>query len=118
VSNFDELEFGVWAEERVVKTDKGNEFPCQIVLRATGVTLNSDLYSSTLPVDDQGRLKVDNHFRVEGHENVYAIGDICGTTDPNLAYVAREQANLLYANLAASVAGTETKAWEQGECEL
>ncbi|ELU17543.1 hypothetical protein CAPTEDRAFT_216085, partial [Capitella teleta] len=100
VSNLDELTFGLCGEY-VVKTEQGNEFPAQLVFRTTAV-------------DDKGRLKVDDHLRVEGQEDIYAIGDICGTEDPNLAYVAREQANLVYANLAAATASDQTtKPWAQ-----
>lgn len=71
-------------------------------------------FNYSTAVDDKGRLKVDDHLRVEGQEDIYAIGDICGTEDPNLAYVAREQANLVYANLAAATASDQTtKPWAQ-----
>lgn len=66
-------------------------------------------------VDDRGRLKVDDRLRVEGHENIYALGDIAGTDDPNLAYVAKEQAKFLYTNMTGSAAGNEPTAWEQSK---
>lgn len=30
-------------------------------------------------VDDEGRLRVDRNMRVEGHSNIYALGDVCNT---------------------------------------
>ena len=66
-------------------------------------------------MDDRGRLKVDEFLCVEGHENVYAIGDICATVDARLAYVAQEQAKLLAQNLAKKANDKPMKAWVESE---
>ena len=52
---------------------------------------------------------------MEGHDNVYAIGDICDTPDPRLAYVAGEQAKLLAQNLAKNANSKAMKAWIPSE---
>jgi NADH:ubiquinone reductase (H+-translocating) len=48
-----------------------------------GVTANPALQSLGLPLDERGRVPVDEHFRVEGLPDVYALGD--GARVPNLA---------------------------------
>ncbi len=55
------------------------------------------------------RLKTDRYNRVEGYENIYAIGDIAFTTEekypnghPQVAQVAIQQAKLLSKNLEAA----------------
>jgi NADH dehydrogenase len=35
-----------------------------------------------LPVDDRGRIVVDDHLRVKGHADVYAVGDAAAVPDP------------------------------------
>ena len=48
-----------------------------------GVRAHPSLSELGLPLDDRGRLIVDPMFRVEGHDNVYALGD--GARVPNEA---------------------------------
>jgi NADH dehydrogenase len=48
-----------------------------------GVRAHPSLAGLGLPLDDRGRLVVDSMFRVEGHDNVYALGD--GARVPNEA---------------------------------
>jgi len=48
-----------------------------------GVRAHPSLAQLGLPLDDRGRLVVDSMFRVEGHDNVYALGD--GARVPNEA---------------------------------
>ncbi len=42
----------------------------------------------------EGRIRVDEHLRVQGFENVYAIGDITDTAEEKLAYLAGEHAKV------------------------
>lgn len=44
-------------------------------------------------------------FNVEGHEHVYAIGDIVALTDPKMASYAMVHAEIVAANIKAQLAG-------------
>lgn len=48
-----------------------------------GVTANPALHTLGFPLDERGRVRVDELFRVEGLQDVYALGD--GARVPNLA---------------------------------
>ncbi len=48
-----------------------------------GVTANPQLRHFGLPLDERGRVRVDETLRVEGHEHVWALGD--GARVPNRA---------------------------------
>jgi NADH dehydrogenase len=48
-----------------------------------GVAANPALQALGFPLDERGRVRVDELFRVEGLQDVYALGD--GTRVPNLA---------------------------------
>jgi len=96
-----------------VSTDKGTELEVDLILRCTGLRVNSSAYKTTLGgcVDDAGRLQVDKYLRVEGHDNIYAIGD-CNSMAPQLAYAAGEQAELLVKNLVAKQTNKKLTEWE------
>lgn len=112
VANLDELEFGK-AGDYTITTEKGSSVQTNLIIKCTGLAVNSEGYATSLgaAVDERGRLKVGEYLQVEGLEDVYALGDICGTTDPRLAYVAGEQAKLLAQNLAKKANNKAMKPW-------
>ena len=57
--------------------------PAKTLVWTAGVRAHPSLSELGLPLDDRGRLIVDAMFRVEGHDNVYALGD--GARVPNEA---------------------------------
>ncbi|HQQ95191.1 MAG TPA: NAD(P)/FAD-dependent oxidoreductase [Bacteroidia bacterium] len=66
-----------------------------------------------------GRVRVDRFNRVQGIDDVFALGDLaCMQTElypkghPQVATVANEQADLLYANLVRGKSGKSWKAYE------
>jgi len=67
-------------------------------------------------VDDAGRLQVDKYLRVEGHDNIYAIGD-CNSMAPQLAYAAGEQGQLLVKNLLARENKQDLVEWDSQQYE-
>ena len=74
---------------------------------AAGVQANPLARQLGLPVDDRGRVRVDDHLRVEGLANVWALGDCAavpneatpGEYDPATCQHALRQARRLAANL-------------------
>ncbi|KAL5589261.1 hypothetical protein FOVSG1_011128 [Fusarium oxysporum f. sp. vasinfectum] len=70
-------------------TKSSKDGPQTVITLSTGQKLNADVYlpltgvcpnTSFLPeqwLDGDGNVKVNPHLRVEGTENVYAIGDVC-----------------------------------------
>ncbi len=73
-----------------------------------GVKANPALSQFGLPLDERGRVKVDETLRVEGHEHVWALGDGAavpnaatpGAVDPPTSQHALRQARRLAKNLA------------------
>jgi NADH dehydrogenase len=55
----------------------GEELPCATVLWAGGIRAPSLLAESGLATGPGGRLRVDRHLRVEGHDEHWAVGDCC-----------------------------------------
>jgi NADH dehydrogenase len=100
--------------ERGVRLKGGGEVPAATVVCTIGTTANPLLAAAGLPMD-RGRLKAGPDFRVEGHENVWALGDCAavpnaydGQASPPTAQFAVRQAKALARNLAAVLAGRPT----------
>ena len=65
-------------------------------------------------MEPNGALKVNEFLQVEGHEDIYAIGDCCNTKEGKLAFVAQLQAHLLLENLALNWSKQAMKPWRPG----
>src|SRR5262249_14370675 len=61
----------------------GETIPTSTLVWTAGVRAHPELAKLGLPLDDRGRVKVDELMRVEGHGNIWALGD--GARVPNLA---------------------------------
>jgi NADH dehydrogenase len=61
----------------------GTRIPTATLVWTAGVRANPLLAQLGLPLDERHRIKVDKTLRVEGHEDVWALGDCAGV--PNLA---------------------------------
>lgn len=80
------------------------------VVWAAGVRGESIAQSLGAPVDRQGRVSVTAELHIEGHSNIYAIGDIArfeqkGTALPGVAPVAMQQGQYVGRRIARQVAG-------------
>ena len=49
-------------------------------------------------LDEGGRIKVNSHFQVEGHENVFALGDCCNM-EAKMAYYAAKHGSVVAQNI-------------------
>jgi NADH dehydrogenase len=84
-----------------VRLSDGSRIDARTVVWAAGVKAAPAL---GLPVDDKGRVKVDDCLRVEGRHGMYALGDIAAVTSdghpvPPTAQAAVQEADCVAANL-------------------
>ncbi|MGH3720772.1 MAG: FAD-dependent oxidoreductase [Pseudonocardiaceae bacterium] len=90
-----------------VSTTAGVEIDADIWFRCYGVVpqsdyLAGDLLSARRP---DGFIDVDDRFRVAGHDNVFAIGDVTGIAEPKRASAAQRHAQVVADNIAAMAQG-------------
>lgn len=85
------------------------------VICAIGTGIDPLVSESGLPLE-HNRIRVRPDMRVEGHDDVWALGDCAavinawdGSTAPTLAQFATRQAKQLARNIAAAVAGRPTR---------
>ncbi|MCB5160450.1 NAD(P)/FAD-dependent oxidoreductase [Marinomonas algarum] len=85
-----------------------------LVYTCAGVTPNTDIMSQHFghTLDDQSRLKVDGHFRVEGTQHLFALGDCANVPEGKLGYLADQQANALAKTLIALSDSKSPKAYK------
>ena len=70
-------------EAHAAHLSNGERFLTHTVVWTAGVKANPLLAQLGLPLDERGRVPVDELLRVEGHEHVWALGDCAAV--PNLA---------------------------------
>lgn len=90
-----------------VKTVSGRVLAADIWFRCFGVTPTSDYLTGPLASarTPEGFIEVDEHLRVPGHENVYAVGDV-STADAKMAGFAGLQAAVVASNITAIISGS------------
>ena len=94
-------------EQHAAQLSTGERFLTHTVVWTAGVKANPMLASFGLPLDERGRVKVDDLLRVEGLEHVWALGDCAavpnlatpGDVDPPTSQHALRQARRLAKNL-------------------
>jgi NADH dehydrogenase len=88
----------------------GEFIPARVVIWATGVTAPKSVSSWGLPQGRGGRIVVDADMRVQGFENIFAVGDIALTPDPlpQLAQPALQGGRQAGKNIAALLKGEPT----------
>jgi NADH dehydrogenase len=69
--------------ERSVRLSTGEEIPTRTVVWTTGVAPHPSLRELSVPLDDHGRVPVDDTLRVEGLESVWAVGDCAAVPEPD-----------------------------------
>ncbi|XP_070537857.1 ferroptosis suppressor protein 1-like [Ptychodera flava] len=117
VSNLKSLPLGYTTNTlTTVRTDKGQEIEANLVLPCTGLKTNTTAYGTSLgdKMDTNGRLKVNEFLQVNGHKNIYAIGDCADVKETKLAYNAGVHADAVTKNLENEAAGKELKPYKPG----
>ncbi len=99
-------------EDRIVRLSGGRTFAADTLVWTAGVRPSSLARNAGLPVDDAGRVRVDEHLRVEGAEDVWAAGDAAAVPDrttggimPPTAQHGMRQGRRLAKNLTAWIEG-------------
>lgn len=98
-------------ENNIIRFNDGEEMYSEMVIWTAGITGESFVFKSKEPAMGPGnRFVVDEFNRVEGVDDIFALGDICIHTDneyprgcPQLAQVAIQQAKTLAYNLKKGV---------------
>ncbi len=88
----------------------GARIPARTLVWTAGVRANPLLAELGLPLDERGRVVVDETLRIEGSENAWALGDCAavpncrtaGSTDPPTCQHALRQARRLAKNLTGT----------------
>ena len=94
-------------DENEAQLSGGERVPTNTLVWTAGVRPSPAISSLGLPVDDRGRISVDRFLRVEGRDNVWALGDCAGVPneatpgvlDPPTSQHALRQARTLARNL-------------------
>jgi NADH:quinone reductase (non-electrogenic) len=104
------------AEDGVVRLSNGREFETETLVWTAGVRAHPALVGFGLPLDDRGRVRVDEYLRVVGVEGVWSAGDCAAVPDlatgglsPPTAQHALRQARRLGKNVVAVLRGEQPK---------
>jgi NADH dehydrogenase len=65
------------------RLSSGETLPTETVVWTAGVAPQPILKQLSLPLDERGRVPVDEYLRVEGSDSVWAIGDCAAVPDPS-----------------------------------
>ena len=92
-----------------VQLDGGEDIPCQVVLWITGAVSQPIFQESGLPTDGRGFVQVRSTLQVEGHDQLFAVGD-CSTLleypqTPKAGVYAVRQGPLITYNIRARLRG-------------
>ena len=94
-------------DEREAVLSNDTRIPTRTLVWTTGVKAHPLLAEWGLPLDERGRVRVDEHLRIEGRPRMWALGDCAavpnaatpGHTDPPTCQHALRQARRLAGNL-------------------
>ena len=64
------------------RLSSGETLPTRTVVWTAGVAPHPSLRELNVPLDERGRVPVDEHLRVQGMDSVWAIGDCAAAPDP------------------------------------
>lgn len=99
-------DFVVEVGEGYVKLKSGDVIPTGLVLWSTGLAPRPFIESLDLPKSKSMQLLVDGHLRVQGYDNIYAIGDCSYIEDnplPCTAQVAEREGRFVADFLAKQI---------------
>jgi NADH:ubiquinone reductase (H+-translocating) len=116
-----DIRLGTTLEE--VRADRariatGETLPTRTVVWTAGVAPHPSLRQLSLPLDERGRVPVDDHLRVKGSDAVWAIGDCAAAPDPRgglcppTAQHAVRQGPVAARNIAAELGVGESRPFE------
>ena len=103
--------------DRVILSD-GQEIPTENAIWTAGARASEKLDDLPLPADERKGLKTDAFMRVEGHENVWGVGDCAatieedGTPVPPNAQAAVQEGKVVARNILARIDGGEMRTFD------
>jgi NADH:ubiquinone reductase (H+-translocating) len=95
----------------------GETVPTRTMVWTAGVSPHPSLARLSVPLDDRGRVEVDDRLAVRGMQGVWAIGDCAAVPDPKrgisppAAQYAIRQAKVVADNLGAELGIGEARRW-------
>jgi selenide, water dikinase len=102
-----------------VHLDGGDHVRSHFTVGVAGAMAHPWVAQSPLPVTDDGFVRVDSHLRVEGHRDLFAVGDCAHMTHaprPKAGVYAVRSGPVLLDNLRAVLSGGKTRAYRpQGD---
>lgn len=101
--------YGVEPNGGVAKTDNGTQINYDLIFWAVGSKPNTDYFPPDMLSSDN-RVPVDEHFRVKGMENVFAIGDITALDEVKKAIYVIGHLKTVKKNIRAVLAGKTPRA--------
>ena len=77
-----------------VNTDKGTKIETELYFLCDGGHVNNSSVISHFHdvLDQQGHVRVNEYFQIDGYENIFAIGDLCDVKEPKMAYYSLNHA--------------------------
>ncbi|MEE6488507.1 hypothetical protein FKM82_015246 [Ascaphus truei] len=121
VTNLNELTMNVAQDNIEVLLDKNAEVvTANLILSCTGIKVNSSSYSNVFGdnLAADGALIVNDFLQVEGHPNVYAIGDCANVQEPKMAYHASLHAKVAVTNILNSLMEKPLKTYKPGSLSM
>ncbi|OCT71931.1 ferroptosis suppressor protein 1 [Xenopus laevis] len=121
VTNLNQVTPNVAQENIELQLEKNSEVvTCDLVLCCTGFNISSSSYSSAFgdKMAEDGSLKVNEYLQVEGHANVYAVGDCAFINEPKMAYNAGIHARVAATNVRNSLIGKSLKTYIPGAVSM
>jgi NADH:ubiquinone reductase (H+-translocating) len=98
--------------DRSATLSTGEVLPTRTVMWAAGIDVNPLLHDVDLPKDAHGALRVGRNLQVEGHDNIFALGDCAAvpTATPGAFYAptaqnAEREGPVAAANILALLSG-------------
>jgi NADH dehydrogenase len=80
-----DIRLGTTLEEAAAdsaRLSSGETLPTRTIVWTAGVAPHPSLRQLSVPLDERGRVPVDEHLRVQGMDGVWAIGDCAAAPDP------------------------------------
>lgn len=100
--------------ENCVKLKGGQDIPSENVIWTAGNRPNVGLEGTELPIDRRNGIQVDEYLRVEGYDDLWAIGDCAAVADvrqeggkmvPPTAQAAIQEGHVVARNVLATIDG-------------
>jgi NADH dehydrogenase FAD-containing subunit len=97
-------------EEFTVTGDDGTAITADIWFRAYGTRVHTEFLDGAVPRNELGQVRVTERLTVQGHDTVYALGDITDLPESKMAGWAMRHADVVAANIVAHSRGEEPAA--------